>query len=159
MTIHRQNNIVNKNVKMFKLKHHVMMTSNSLFILALLLSINISAQQQVGSSLYDRYKNHVEEYIIEQQSQLNPPTPTPNGLVESPSVTMTKKILNDPPHQGSGNTAQNVANQQKQQASKTMGGATPNYTAGMTKEEMIEENNRFINQTNGELKSIFPTYF
>lgn len=146
MTIHRQNNIVNKNVKMFKLKYHVIMISNSLFILALLLSINISAQQQVGGSLYDRYKNHAEEYIIEQQSQLNPPTPTPNGLAESPSVTMTKKILNDPPHQGSGNTAQNVANQQKQQASKTMGGATPNYTPGMTKEEMIAENDRFIKQ-------------
>jgi hypothetical protein len=112
------------------------------FILTTFFFVDMTTAQNQSQNLYDRYKNYGENYIIQQQNELNPPMLYPYGYVENPSITLLRQTLND----NNGNNAQTIINQSNKQAKQAMG-----YNPPLTQEEIKSSNNN--NFGNNQLTS------
>lgn len=113
-----------------------------IFIVALF-SFENFAQQPVAGGLYELYNNYAQDQVIQQQQKLHPPILTPYGWVESSSVRVAQQIVNTPLKQENEHTAEGIVHHQNATLAKP---AAPVYTSGMTTEEKIKENNRFIQE-------------
>lgn len=118
-------------------------------ILSLLnIFIFIDAFAQTGGNLYERNKNHTEEYIMQQQSQIFSQTLTLDGLLENPAVSNARQIVYTPINQGNENTSQNIINQQNRRVAQMMG-----TKLAPTQTDIEEERNNRINGKPPELSA------